>query len=177
MLTLKRPRLFATPAMQRTTVGDLSGRLRKTAPCSKTVKYGELAEWLMAPVLKTGIPGRVSGVRIPHSPPAPYLSCTCDFGLARSNFPSHLAFQLFVPESEQNSFAVVVSAGKMYLFFAPTSKSVRFRLYRAEVLFANADYPTPDTRDRTFARTISAHWKNAIDQVFDGSCFRTSASP
>src|SRR3954470_5149804 len=31
--------------------------------------YGELAEWLMAPVLKTGIPGRVSGVRIPHSPP------------------------------------------------------------------------------------------------------------
>jgi hypothetical protein len=23
----------------------------------------------MAPVLKTGIPGRVSGVRIPHSPP------------------------------------------------------------------------------------------------------------
>ena len=30
---------------------------------------GELAEWLMAPVLKTGIPGRVSGVRIPHSPP------------------------------------------------------------------------------------------------------------
>jgi hypothetical protein len=28
-----------------------------------------LAEWLMAPVLKTGIPERVSGVRIPHSPP------------------------------------------------------------------------------------------------------------
>src|SRR4029077_9552576 len=37
--------------------------------CSKTIVAGELAEWLMAPVLKTGIPGRVSGVRIPHSPP------------------------------------------------------------------------------------------------------------
>jgi hypothetical protein len=37
--------------------------------CSKTVIAGELAEWLMAPVLKTGIPERVSGVRIPHSPP------------------------------------------------------------------------------------------------------------
>ena len=30
---------------------------------------GEVAEWLMAPVLKTGIPERVSGVRIPPSPP------------------------------------------------------------------------------------------------------------
>jgi hypothetical protein len=28
-----------------------------------------VAEWLMAPVLKTGIPERVSGVRIPPSPP------------------------------------------------------------------------------------------------------------
>ena len=28
-----------------------------------------MAEWLMAPVLKTGIPGRVSGVQIPPSPP------------------------------------------------------------------------------------------------------------
>ncbi len=31
---------------------------------------GEVAERLMAPVLKTGIPERVSGVRIPPSPPA-----------------------------------------------------------------------------------------------------------
>src|SRR5208282_4260832 len=30
---------------------------------------GEVAEWLMAPVLKTGLPERVSGVRIPPSPP------------------------------------------------------------------------------------------------------------
>src|SRR5580658_5330280 len=37
--------------------------------CSKTVIAGEVAEWLMAPVLKTGIPERVSGVRIPPSPP------------------------------------------------------------------------------------------------------------
>jgi hypothetical protein len=38
--------------------------------CSKTVVIrGELAEWLMAPVLKTGIRETVSGVRIPHSPP------------------------------------------------------------------------------------------------------------
>jgi hypothetical protein len=32
-------------------------------------RRGEVAEWLMAPVLKTGIPERVSGVRIPPSPP------------------------------------------------------------------------------------------------------------
>jgi hypothetical protein len=32
-------------------------------------RCGELAEWLMAPVLKTGIRETVSGVRIPHSPP------------------------------------------------------------------------------------------------------------
>ena len=29
---------------------------------------GEVAEWLKAPVLKTGRPARVSGVRIPPSP-------------------------------------------------------------------------------------------------------------
>ena len=28
-----------------------------------------MAEWLMAPVLKTGVPERVPGVRIPPSPP------------------------------------------------------------------------------------------------------------
>jgi hypothetical protein len=47
--------------------------IRKCGPrsgnCSKTVVAGEVAEWLMAPVLKTGIPERVSGVRIPPSPP------------------------------------------------------------------------------------------------------------
>jgi hypothetical protein len=30
---------------------------------------GEVAEWLMAPVLKTGVPERAPGVRIPPSPP------------------------------------------------------------------------------------------------------------
>ena len=38
-----------------------------------TVMPGEMAEWLMAPVLKTGIPEKVSGVRIPLSPPYPNL--------------------------------------------------------------------------------------------------------
>src|SRR5580704_6753432 len=38
------------------------------------IRCGELAEWLMAPVLKTGIPERVSGVRIPHSPPVLLLA-------------------------------------------------------------------------------------------------------
>src|ERR1700723_2881942 len=33
---------------------------------------GELAEWLMASVLKTDVPERVSGVRIPRSPPRPF---------------------------------------------------------------------------------------------------------
>jgi hypothetical protein len=35
-------------------------------------KSGEVAEWLMAPVLKTGVPERVPGVRIPPSPPDLY---------------------------------------------------------------------------------------------------------
>jgi hypothetical protein len=42
----------------------------KTDNCSKTVVVsGEVAEWLKAPVLKTGIRETVSGVRIPPSPP------------------------------------------------------------------------------------------------------------
>ena len=32
-------------------------------------REGRVAEWLMAPVLKTGVPERVSGVRIPPLPP------------------------------------------------------------------------------------------------------------
>jgi hypothetical protein len=43
--------------------------LEKLPDCSKTVVVGEMAEWLKAPVLKTGIRETVSGVRIPLSPP------------------------------------------------------------------------------------------------------------
>ena len=32
-------------------------------------KYGEMAEWLIASVLKTELPVRVTGVRTPLSPP------------------------------------------------------------------------------------------------------------
>jgi hypothetical protein len=41
------------------------------APCLSHTKLhrGRVAEWLMAPVLKTGVPERVSGVRIPPLPP------------------------------------------------------------------------------------------------------------
>ena len=42
--------------------------------CSKN-EVGEVAEWLMAPVLKTGIRETVSGVRIPPSPPVLLNSC------------------------------------------------------------------------------------------------------
>ena len=55
--------------------------------CSNSVvevTVGEVAEWLMAPVLKTGIPERVSGVRIPPSPPSfffPYLASELVFPL------------------------------------------------------------------------------------------------
>jgi hypothetical protein len=44
-------------------------RVPKRCNCSKTVVVGEMAEWLKAPVLKTGIRETVSGVRIPLSPP------------------------------------------------------------------------------------------------------------
>ena len=47
---------------------------------------GRVAEWLMAPVLKTGVPERVSGVRIPSLPPLLYL-----LGGHRSgNVPDHV---------------------------------------------------------------------------------------
>ena len=36
---------------------------------------GEVAEWLKAPHSKCGVPARVSGVRIPPSPPEPHPSC------------------------------------------------------------------------------------------------------
>ena len=36
---------------------------------------GEVAEWLMAAVLKTAVPERVSGVRIPPSPPTFAHAC------------------------------------------------------------------------------------------------------
>ena len=38
-------------------------------PRHTKLQTGRVAEWLMAPVLKTGVPGRVSGVRIPPLPP------------------------------------------------------------------------------------------------------------
>ncbi len=37
------------------------------------ITAGEVAEWLMAPVLKTGVPERVPGVRIPPSPPFAFV--------------------------------------------------------------------------------------------------------
>ena len=47
--------------------------LHLTPPRTKLQK-GRVAEWLMAPVLKTGVPERVSGVRIPPLPPFRLLS-------------------------------------------------------------------------------------------------------
>jgi hypothetical protein len=38
-------------------------------PSHTKLHRGRVAEWLMAPVLKTGVPERVSGVRIPPLPP------------------------------------------------------------------------------------------------------------
>ena len=62
---------------------------------------GEMAEWLMAPVLKTGIPERVSGVRIPLSPPGNRLQVSGftlqDGESAQLSFAPHPAL---VPDSE-----------------------------------------------------------------------------
>jgi hypothetical protein len=38
-------------------------------PGAPPIIIGEVAEWSMAVVLKTTVPGRVPGVRIPPSPP------------------------------------------------------------------------------------------------------------
>jgi hypothetical protein len=43
--------------------------LLRSCPSHTKLQRGRVAEWLMAPVLKTGVPERVSGVRIPPLPP------------------------------------------------------------------------------------------------------------
>ena len=61
--------------------------------------YGELAEWLMAPVLKTGIPERVSGVRIPRSPP---FTCFRTFKKIQTSQKSpgeHWGFRIFTSKA------------------------------------------------------------------------------
>ena len=50
--------------------GELRLLLREADERTK-LQIGRVAEWLMAPVLKTGVPERVSGVRIPPLPPFP----------------------------------------------------------------------------------------------------------
>lgn len=63
------------------TVSFSSGRLKKTGYwhfCfrlgSLILRIGGLAEWLKAPVLKTGMGSRPSRVRIPDPPPFFHLS-------------------------------------------------------------------------------------------------------
>jgi hypothetical protein len=46
--------------------------LLRNTPSHTKLQKGRVAEWLMAPVLKTGVPERVSGVRIPPLPPYLY---------------------------------------------------------------------------------------------------------
>jgi hypothetical protein len=57
---------------------------------------------LMAPVLKTGIPGRVSGVRIPHSPPyfKGFVAFVSSKARQRENFFRSLHWQFCPPWSE-----------------------------------------------------------------------------
>jgi hypothetical protein len=52
-------------------------QITKQAFWRRAPHYGEVAEWLMAPVLKTGVPERAPGVRIPPSPPLLLLSTSC----------------------------------------------------------------------------------------------------
>jgi hypothetical protein len=54
--------------------------LLRNMPSHTKLHRGRVAEWLMAPVLKTGVPERVSGVRIPPLPPYTLLSLT--YGIA-----------------------------------------------------------------------------------------------
>src|SRR5579872_3478154 len=56
---------------------------------------GRVAEWLMAPVLKTGVPERVSGVRIPPLPPFPYPTLTI------SATPRHMRWE-FQPQGRDD---------------------------------------------------------------------------
>jgi hypothetical protein len=66
---LRLSRHIAVPGSKVPLLFVTAVRYWRAANCSKTVLAGEVAEWLMAPVLKTGIPEMVSGVRIPPSPP------------------------------------------------------------------------------------------------------------
>ena len=53
---------------------------------------GRVAEWLMAPVLKTGVPERVSGVRIPPLPPSiSRINNLREIGPSTSVFPGNFA--------------------------------------------------------------------------------------
>ena len=63
------PLLVRGPVVANRIENRLDSRYNQSWPADR----GEVAERLMAPVLKTGIPERVSGVRIPPSPPVLYF--------------------------------------------------------------------------------------------------------
>src|SRR5690606_5230027 len=57
------------------------------ATCLASFHSGRVAEWLKAPVLKTGRLARVSGVRIPPRPPV-YTHSPTDIGTLTTTTPS-----------------------------------------------------------------------------------------
>jgi hypothetical protein len=81
----------------------------------------------MAPVLKTGIPERVSGVRIPPSPPCSlnYREILPTLPLKFANYP---VFRDYSQTSRTAENGLLVVTRSQCLAFSPESrKAVRFR--------------------------------------------------
>ena len=85
-----------------------------------------MAEWLMAPVLKTGIAERLSGVRIPPSPPRSLLSASLS-RLSAETCESSGQFEVFLTkrttENQAGSRLPTILVG----FSLPRKCEVRFR--------------------------------------------------
>ena len=66
--------LLPKPFLTSSLTNGLNGVSKLTKRCARSIyTRGRVAEWLNAPVLKTGIGASLSGVRIPPRPPLSYI--------------------------------------------------------------------------------------------------------
>jgi hypothetical protein len=70
------PTIFSGKSRKKCNDNADQALILRNTPSHTKLQAGRVAEWLMAPVLKTGVPERVSGVRIPPLPPFRLPSCS-----------------------------------------------------------------------------------------------------